>query len=105
MPAPLVHYVIVRADLPLGTIVAQTIHAAGESSPGDLPQGTRAVALAARSESELLALERRLTSRQIAHAAIREPDPPFYGQLLAIGVAPCDRELVRKEVSSLPLIR
>lgn len=84
---------------------AQLIHAAGESSPGDLSPGTYAIALAAKSEIQLLALERRLISQNIPHAAIREPDAPWDGQLMAIGIAPCDRSIVRKEVSQLPLIK
>lgn len=96
---------MVRRDLPLGVIVAQAIHAAGESSPGDLPEGTRAIALAAESEIQLLALERRLKAKGIPHVAIREPDEPWCNQLLAIGIAPCERSLIRKEVSQFPLIR
>jgi hypothetical protein len=86
-------------------MVAQTIHAAGESSPGNVPEETFAVALAARSEMELLAIEKRLIAKNIPHAAIREPDAPWCGQLMAIGIAPCDRSLVRKEVSNLPLLK
>lgn len=84
---------------------AQLLHAAGESSPGNLPEGTYAVALAARNEMQLLALEKKLISKNIPHAAIRESDEPYGGQLMAIGIAPCDRSLVRKEVSSFGLIK
>ena len=68
---PLTHYCIVRADIPAGTASAMLIHAAGESSPGNLPRGTFAIALAAKSEFQLLALEQRLISQNIPHAAIR----------------------------------
>jgi hypothetical protein len=95
----------VRADLPFGVMAAQLIHAAGESSPGDLSSGTYAIALAAESEIQLLSIEKRLISKNIQHVAIREPDAPWGGQLMAIGIAPCDRSLIRKEVSQLPLIR
>ena len=101
----LYHYCIVRTDVPIGTICAQLLHAAGESSPGNLPPGTHAVALAAHSELLLLALEKKLIAKGIPHAAIREVDEPFCGQLMAIGIFPCDRALVRKELSSIPLIR
>ena len=83
-------------------MVAQTIHAAGESG-GDVPSGTYAVALAAKSEIHLLAIEKSLISQNIPHVAIREPDRG--NELMAIGIVPCDRSLVRKEVSQLPLIR
>ena len=96
---------MVRADLPFGVMAAQLIHAAGESSPGNMSSGTYAIALAAKSELQLLALERRLVSQNIPHAAIRESDAPWDGQLMAIGIAPCDRSIVRKEVSQLPLIK
>lgn len=84
---------------------AQMIHAAGESSPGNLPEDTFAVALSAKSEMELLALEKKLIAKKIPHAAIREPDAPWCGQLMAIGIAPCDRSLVKKEVANLALLK
>lgn len=96
---------MVRADLPIGVMVAQVIHAAGESSDGDISSGTHAVALSAESEIQLLALEKRLISQNISHVAIREPDAPYFNQLMAIGIAPGDRALIRKEVSQLPLIK
>jgi len=99
----LTHYCIARTDVPVGTLCAQLIHAAGESSPGGLLEGTRAVALAARSEMQLLALEKKLISNKIQHVAIREPD--LDNQLMAIGIAPCDRSVVRKVVSNFPLIK
>ena len=86
-------------------MAAQLIHAAGESSPGNLSSGTYAIALAAESEIQLLAIEQRLISQNIPHAAIRESDDPWNGQLMAIGIAPCDRSVIRREVSQLPLIR
>ena len=98
----LTHYVIIRADLPEGVQLAQTIHAAGESSPGNIPKGTYAVALEARDELALLRLESALTIDGIAHVAIREPDPPWNNQLMAIGVAPCQREHVRRHLRSFP---
>jgi hypothetical protein len=101
----LYHYCIGRLDVPIGDLCAQLIHAAGESSPGNLPPETRAVALGARSEFELLKLEQKLKKKNIPHVAIREPDEPFCGQLMAIGIAPCDRSLVKKEVSNFPLLK
>lgn len=102
---PLYHYVVVRRDLPLGVTVAQTIHAAGESSPGNLPANTHAVALSAKDEAELLALEERLKAAGVKHFAIREPDAPWNGALMAIGFPPQDRAALRGFLSSLPLLR
>lgn len=99
------HYCIVRADLPRGVLAAQLIHAAGESSPGGLPPGTRAVALAARDEAHLRSVERRLVRLGIEHRAIREPDRPWDGALMAIGLAPViDRTTVRRATRRLPLL-
>jgi hypothetical protein len=99
------HYCIVRADLPRGVLAAQLIHAAGESSPGGLPQGTRAVALAARCELQLARIERRLLQLGIDHRAIREPDPPWNGALMAIGLAPVtDRTTLRRALGRLSLL-
>ena len=97
---------IIRADLPVGVKIAQTIHAAGESSPGSLPSDTRAVALQARDEAELLSLERALTDAGFYFSAIREPDPPWNGALMAIGLAPQPRTPeLRQLLGRLPLVR
>lgn len=87
-------------------MIAQTIHAAGESSPGpSLPPDTHAVALAASSEQELLDLEMKLVQAGIPHRAIREPDAPWCGQLMAIGIEPCKRELVQEYTRAFKLVR
>jgi hypothetical protein len=80
------------------------VHAAGESSPGNLPENTHAVVLAAEGESALAAVRDKLTRAGIAHVAIREPDSPWNGSLMAIGVAPGRKEVLRKFLSSLPLL-
>lgn len=102
----LTHYCICRDDLPRGTLAAQLLHAAGESSPGDLPTGTIAVALAAKSEDHLVFLEEKLRRLAIPHKAIREPDAPWNGALMAIGIQPvADRNKVKKITSGLPLLK
>ena len=75
-----------------------------ESSPGDLSAGTYAVVLQADADG-LLELEQRLQDGCVPHRAIRENDPPYAGQLLAIGLTPGPKKEVRKHVSSLPLLR
>ena len=97
---------IVRGDLPRGTLAAQVVHAAGESSPGRLPPGTRAVVLAVRDVARLEQLERDLTRLAIPHHAIREPDPPHLHALMAIGIVPvADRGRVHPVTGQLPLLR
>ncbi|WNM70121.1 peptidyl-tRNA hydrolase [Myxococcus phage Mx1] len=86
-------------------MAAQTIHAAGESSPGNLPEQTRAIALAAESEEHLLLLEAKLVAAGIPYKAIREPDAPWNGALMAIGIEPMPRAKLRPLLSGLPLLR
>lgn len=105
-PATLKHVCIVRCDLPRGVLAAQLIHAAGESAPGSLPSGTHAVALGAEDESSLEKLERRLIKLGVPHHAIREPDSPWCGALMAIGVVPmAQNKNLRKATGSLRLLK
>lgn len=106
------HYCVVREDLPRGVLAAQLIHAAGESGPGQQglhaePTGLYAVALAVRDEAELLLVEDKLRFYEIPHRAIREPDPPWCGQLMAIGVVPMARDgrSLRRVLQRLPLLK
>ena len=102
----LYHYVVVRSDLPHGVQVAQTIHAAGESCEGPLPSGTYAVALSVPDETSLRELARRLWDSEVPHKLILEPDAPYDGQAMAIGIFPTtDRDRVRRLTSSLPLVK
>ena len=96
------HYCIVKLGLEVGLMSAMLVHAAGESSPGNLPPNTRAVALGA-NEQALADLASRLEAAKIEHHRIEED-----GELFAIGIAPAlDSDLVpiQKATSSLPLIR
>jgi hypothetical protein len=96
--------VIVRSDLAPGIRAAQIVHAAGESSPGNLPEGTFAIALAAEP-NELQDLAIRLSEAGIAHRNVRESDEPYSGELMAIGVFPQPRSKLRRYFSTLPLVR
>jgi len=108
---PLTHYVVLREDLPLGLMVAQAVHAAGESSPGNLPTGTYAVVLAVPDEEALLHYAERLRYAGIEHKLIGEPDLKPYRflegeQATAIGIPPTtDRPAVRKILGMLPLLK
>ena len=99
------HYCIVRADLPIGAQAAQLIHAAGESSPGNLSPHTFAIALCAKDETHLDQISFELFKNGISHKRIFEPDAPYNGQLMAIGVCPGDRKILRKHLSQLPLLK
>jgi hypothetical protein len=84
---------------------AQLIHAAGESSPGNLPHGTYAIALACTDEVELRLLSDRLRDAGISHTRILEPDAPYDGQLMALGLPPSYKSTYRRFISNLPLIK
>lgn len=101
----LTHYVVVRSDLPLGFLAAQIVHAAGESSPGNIDFGTNAVVLSVLTEAALAVIERQLQRAGIQHVAIREPDAPYNGALTAIGLVPIrDRSKVKPLLNKLPLL-
>lgn len=80
------------------------IHASGESSTGDLPEGTHAYALSVDSERELLEVAARLRRACVPHVLITEPDPPWSGAAMAIGVRPGRKEDLRRHLSSLRLL-
>ena len=96
---------IVRADLPLGVLAAQLVHAAGESSPGNLPPSAYAIVLAVPDESALTRLAVRLGATGVRFKAIREPDVPWNNALMAIGVLPALRSELRRHFANLPLLR
>lgn len=97
---------IVRADLPLGFLASQVVHASGETSPGNLAEGTYAVVLAVPGIKELLNVRRDLEDYGIPHKLIVEPDAPHNGAPTAIGLTPTkDRRKVRKVLGRLPLLK
>jgi peptidyl-tRNA hydrolase len=85
-------------------LTAQVCHAAGESSPGNLPAGTYAVVLAA-DKQRLELLEHKLQLAGLPHRSIRENDPPYSGELLAIGICPALKKEVKHYVSDLALVK
>ena len=81
------------------------VHAAGESSPGNLPENTHAIVLIVPDEPALAALAERLGKFGVAHVTIREPDAPWNGAMMSIGVVPARREDLKRHLSSLPLLK
>ena len=86
---------MVRRDLPLGTIAAQVTHAAGASASAwslynqkSLDEETRAVVLEVPDEEALSLLVSDLRSEGVPAVEVREPDPPYLGALMAVGVHP-----------------
>ena len=94
---------VVRGDLPRGLQAANIVHAAGESGPAE--RGTHAVCLVAPNATVLAAVAERLEAAGVRCARIVESDPPYAGELMAIGCPPGGREVVRRVLSSLPLLR
>ena len=99
------HYVIVRDDLPIGHLAAQTIHAAGESAALTAPpQGTHAIALQAAPDA-LKDISIALAMADIRHVTIREPDFPYCNAITALGIAPQPRsKALSKIVGELRLV-
>lgn len=81
------------------------IHAAGESSPGNLPAETFAVALTVPDERALVKLADDLRRAGVAFVLVFEPDPPFNGAAMSLGVCPRRKGELRRYLSALPLLR
>lgn len=100
------HYCIVRGDIPAGHKAAQLVHAAGESSKGLASRGTHAVALQAKDELHLFRIRDILIREGVEFVSILEPDAPYCGQLMAIGIVPHrDRSRSKYATSGLPLVK
>lgn len=87
-------------------------HAAGESSPGNLPEGTYAIVLGVKDEAILRVVYEKLKAARIApgsklvhFSAITEDTGVYAGQLMSIGLRPLLRSEGRKLLSSYPLYR
>lgn len=65
--------------------------------------GTTAVVLGA-TRRQLRALEKRLLAHGVPHVAIREPDPPWNGALMAIGLVPAPRADVAEHLAKFTLL-
>jgi hypothetical protein len=82
------------------------VHAAGESSPGNIPSGTHAVVLGVKEELDLVKLEQKLKNNNIPHVSIREPDLGWNNQLMAIGLSPTYKTpIIKKLLSSYGLLK
>lgn len=99
------HYVVVREDLPQGLKLAQVIHAAGESSPGNVKSGTFAVCLTVKSERALVKLADDLRQAGVDFVLVFEPDAPWNGAAMSLGVRPRRKGDLRRHLSALPLAK
>jgi hypothetical protein len=108
MSAPTQHIVLHQSvrNHP-GVCAVQAAHAAGESVQGGPASGdTHVVALVAERSEDLESLSVTLTFAGIHHVVIREPDAPYNGAAVAVGVAPVvDREVVKPHVAHFKVLR
>lgn len=102
---PWTHYIIVRKDMPVGARDAQLAHAVGQSVDGPHPGDTYVVILVCRDELHLALEAERLESEGVSIVRVRESDGAFSGQLTAVGLKPGWKEVLKRHVSSLPLLR
>lgn len=87
-----------REDIPLGHQLAQVTHAAGESAKlGELPPGTHAVVLHAHPE-DFVDFKYVLAREGIEFVLIQEPDEPYCGEIMAIGIKPQPRSKKLKKL-------
>src|SRR5262245_34738597 len=93
-----IHYILVRRDLPFGITLAMVAHAAAESNNGD---HFVVAVLGVRNEHQLGKWHEKLTLLDIAHVDIVEPDPPWHGALMSIGVFPDKRDDISHIFSDL----
>jgi len=56
-------------------------------------------------EAALRTLAKRLTLAGVAFVRIEEPEAPYLGALMSIGVRPGRKEVLRRHFSSLPLLK
>ena len=81
------------------------MHAAGESVDRPVDPGTHAVVLTVPNESGMVRLADDLRRVGVAFTSVFEPDPPYLGALMAIGLAPRRKEILRRHLSRLPLLK
>jgi hypothetical protein len=61
--------------------------------------------LAVPDRHTLAAEAYRLAKAGIAFTPIHEPDAPYHGELMAIGLKPQRKETLKRHLSSLPLLK
>lgn len=102
------HYIVVRADLPVGKQMVHVAHAAGESvKVAPLSPLTHVVLLHAANEPELVAYADKVKCAGFDVRLIHEPADPEYGcGHVSLGVEPTTRHnKLRKLFHHLPLAK
>jgi hypothetical protein len=101
------HYILVRQDLPIPVQMVNVAHAAGESVvEAPIPPTTRAVVLHVADEAQLLEYAAEVQQKGLSHVLIREPDAPYNGAAMALGLAPSQRRnALRRTFYHLELVK
>lgn len=98
------HYIVLHrscGNRP-GIAAAQAAHAAAESIQTlPVPADTFVCVLRADTSEEIEKLSTVLRDADIFHTVIREPDEPYNGAAVALGVEPTERERVRSFLAHL----
>lgn len=95
----LYHYILVRKDLPFAVQMVNVAHAAGESVvEAPIPSTTRAVILHVADEKELLKYVEIIKQKNFSHVLIKEPDEPYNGAAMALGLTPSNRRNALRRV-------
>jgi hypothetical protein len=97
--------VVVRADLPKGVQAAMIVHAVGDSLTAGHPPNTFAVVLAARDRAHIEEIATFLEGRGVELVRVVEPDPPWNGEVMSLGIRPGRKEELRRHLSAFPLLR
>lgn len=107
-PVDIVHYVIVRRDLPVGVCAAMIVHAAGETGArfADWLGGAAAIVLGVDNQEQLWQTVNKLRQADIDHYKVIEggDKSPYKGQLMAVGIVPGVRARLSPHFSEYRLL-
>lgn len=104
---PPVQYIVLLAAMnQRGVAAVQAAHVAAESIRC-LPVSNETIVrvLAARDTDELRALSARLKELGIHHVLNTEPDPPYKGVCVALGVEPMEEDRIKPLMAGLKVFR
>lgn len=102
----LIHYILVRKDLPLGVMAAMVTHAAGESAAlHENFRGCVACVLEAKNESALKEAIKTFELADLQYVVVSEPSPPYDGAFMAIGVVPGERDTLSPIMKSFQCLK
>lgn len=82
-------YILVRRDLPFNVMCVNIAHAAGESIViAPIPGSTRLALLGVDDETQLIEYAELAAKKDFHAVLIREPDEPYSGAAMALGLEP-----------------